>query len=206
MSFLDKIKQGRTPVSAFVTAAMMLTAGIQTVRAQDADTAYVPFSVNVDASVKAARGSAKVQISVTANRETVLAVPLQGPDAVRHSAQRRPDAASISVRDGKIAVGLSARLYKDAEISLHSVNGKRILRRNVSAANAAGNIRLPNLATGVYMLSVKGAEGGIAASRLTHNGGGLNIVAAFKNESARTDTSTACTRCASRRERTLCRL
>jgi uncharacterized protein (TIGR02145 family) len=49
----------------------------------------------------------------------------------------------------------------------------------VSSSNAVNNISRTNIATGVYLLSVKGANNEAVTARLTHSGGGLSINTAF---------------------------
>jgi uncharacterized Fe-S center protein len=74
--------------------------------------------------------------------------------------------------------------FKNAGISLVSVNGKRVLRGKASVS-AAGEPRISrrNVATGVYLLSVRGADGNSYAARIVHNGGKLDIGVAFTGES-----------------------
>lgn len=78
---------------------------------------------------------------------------------------------------------MPAQSYKNAEVSLYDVNGKRVLRSKVSASNAVNSISRPNVAMGVYLLSVRGADGEAVNARLTHGGGGLNITASFVDAS-----------------------
>jgi len=150
--------------------------------------ADVPFLVNVDATVTAQpikygqcpilRGG---QITVTANQvDTMHLEELLCLD-VQYGAQRQTNVpAIVSNLGGKVTVNLPAQSYKNAEISLYTVNGKRILRNNVSASSAVNCISRPNIATGVYLLSVKGTDGYAVTSRLTL-GGGLNINVFFGN-------------------------
>jgi len=116
--------------------------------------------------------------------EDTLRLPLNGVvTGIRSGAQaRRNSPAIISNRAGKVTVNLSAQSYKNAEVSLYAVNGKRIMREKVSASNTANSISRRNVTAGVYMLSVKGADGNAAASRLTHRGGNLNIGVSFAGE------------------------
>jgi len=156
------------------------------------DTAFVPFIVNVDATVKATPGVSggglePVEITVTAGEEAVLRLPIPKTNGVSFfGTQRQSNApAIISNRGGKITLNLPAQSYKNAEVLLYTVNGKRILRDNVSALSAVNTISRPNVATGVYLLSVRGANGDAVTSRLTHSGGGININAVFGSGSER---------------------
>jgi hypothetical protein len=177
MSWFDG--RGRALLSAAVLAV-----GMQAGWAQDDDSASVPFIVNVDAAVSATDGATSIQIPVKANQEAILRIPLKKPDGIRFfGTQRQANAPSIvSIRNGKVTINLPARSYRSAEIALYAVNGKRILRAKTSALSAANTISRPNLANGVYLLSVRGADGDAVTSRLTHDGGGLSINAVFGGE------------------------
>ncbi|MDR2591358.1 MAG: fibronectin type III domain-containing protein [Chitinispirillales bacterium] len=181
-----KIKKRMFPaVCAVVVSAAAFAGGAV---AQTYDSASVPFLVNVNATVSATDGAAQKQISVMANREATLRLPIANTIGVLMGARGQINAsAKISCLNGKVTVSLPARSYRNADLLLYTVNGKMILRSNVSAANSVNNISRPNLATGVYLLSVRGAECNIATSRVTHNGGGLNIGVAFAGEEAASD-------------------
>jgi uncharacterized protein (TIGR02145 family) len=153
------------------------------------DTAYVPFTVNAGATVRAAPASGtyavvtQVQMSVAANTQTTLRIPLPKTTGVTDRAQRQPGApAIVNNGGGKVTLNLPAQSYKNAEISIYAVNGKRILRKKVSASRAANSVSRKNAVPGVYLLSVTGTDGGDFASRLTHNGGNLDIAVAFDGE------------------------
>jgi len=182
-----KIKKWMFP-AAF--AAVISTAAA--VSAQVRDTAYVPFNVNVTANVKIVRGSSTVQENVTKNVPTTLAVPLSasGGDVgnpgtgVLNGAQGQLSApAIVRSRNGSVFFTLSPRSYKNAEVSLHSVNGKLLMRGRASATEAAKSIVASGyLTAGVYLMSVKGSDGNTFSSRVTHRGGSLDIRAAFSSE------------------------
>jgi uncharacterized protein (TIGR02145 family) len=174
-------RQGRTLLlAAAVAVGAALVSGAV---AQTYDSASVPFLVNVNATVSATDGAAQRQISVTGGLEAVLKLPIQKTLGIADGARRQINApAIISNFGGKVTVNLPAQSYSKAEVLLYTVNGKRILSSNVSASNAVNNLSHQNLATGVYLLSVKGTDGNIITSRLTHNGGGLNISVAFGGE------------------------
>jgi hypothetical protein len=159
----------------------------------------VPFLVNVDATIMAKTGlpclslgccgweDMQKQITVEADQIANMVFELNelyATAVVLHGVQRQTNVpAIVSNLGGKVTVNLPAHLYKNAEISLYAVSGKRILRNNVSASSAVNSISRPNVATGVYLLSVKGTDGNAVTSRLTHGGGGLNINVAFGNGS-----------------------
>jgi hypothetical protein len=151
--------------------------------------AAVPFLVNVDATVKAeiwrkCLRHVEEQISVTANQVDTMRLYLGDCLGVRYSAQRQTSVpAIVSNLGGKVTVNLPTQSYKNAEISLYTVTGKRILRNNVSVSSAVNSVSRPNIAMGIYLLTVKGVDGNVITSRLTHSGGGLNINVAFGNGS-----------------------
>jgi uncharacterized protein (TIGR02145 family) len=153
------------------------------------DTAYVPFVVNVAATVRAVPASGttavvtQVQMTVAANTQTTLKIPLPKTLGVMSWAQRLANVpALISNGGGKVTLNLPAQSYKNAEITLYAVNGKRILRKNMSASSAANAISRQNAAPGAYLLSVTGTDGGGFTSRLTHGGGNLDIIVNFGGE------------------------
>jgi len=171
--------------------AVVISAAV-VVSAQVRDTAYVPFNViNVNANVKIVRGSSTVQKEVTKGVSATLAVPLTAsvPEppigtGVLNGAQKQLSApAIVRSRNGSVAFTLSSRSYKNAEVSLHSVNGKLLMRGRSSATEAAKDIVASGyLTAGVYLLSVKGTDGNTFASRVTHRGGSLDIRVDFLSE------------------------
>jgi uncharacterized protein (TIGR02145 family)/uncharacterized repeat protein (TIGR02543 family) len=164
-----------------VTALVFITA-VGAV-AQGANTAYVPFVVNANATVTAVQGAEIVSITVTANEESVLVLP-RGVTSVWNTGgtQGRLNAPLITGSRGNITLRLPSQSYQNAEISLHSVNGKRVLRAKVAALETGNAISRRNVVAGVYMLSVKGTNGNVFTTRLTHGGGNLNISVVFGGE------------------------
>jgi len=155
------------------------------VHAQEQDTAYIPFLVNVDATVKAVQGTAVFEMNVEANKADTLKVIAEAgslTSVFQHTQTRQNAPTLISGSHGKIFLNLPLHSYKKADISLHSLSGKRILRSKVSASEAVKNISRTNLVAGVYLLSVKGANGQSFSNRFTHRGGNLNINVAFGSE------------------------
>jgi len=161
-----------------------------------ADTAYVPFVlyfegeggypgvINDYLQITARRGNTAVSISVTPAVQKILAVPLGV--AVTSSvlnpagrAQGRANIPAITNSRGNITLRLPPQAYQNAEIALHSVNGRRILRGSAAASEMMSAISRRNIAAGVYLLSVKGINGNAFTARLTHRGGNMNINVAF---------------------------
>ena len=175
-----------------IAAAFTMNAFAQDMQT-DVDTAYVPFVVNVDAAITAEPIDGTIlptypQVSATANEKAILRIPLSRTNSVRNGAQRQTTVPTIiSNRNGKVAVNLSAQSYKNAEVSLYTVNGKRILRQKVSVSSVTNNISHQNVAIGVYLLSVRGTDGTAITSRITHNGGGLDINVVFGGENKISD-------------------
>jgi len=194
MSFFNR--QGRGLGRALLVATAAVGAlGFTSGAGAQTDSAFVPFVVNVDAMIGAGTESMVkdknlIFLTVKADEEAILRLPLLQTDGVSYFGTRsRTNApAVISNHGGKITVNLSAQSYKNAEVSLYTVGGKRVLRRNVSAASAANErITRSNIATGIYMLSIKGADGNAVTSRLTHSGGGLDISVAFGGQNVSDD-------------------
>jgi hypothetical protein len=172
-----------------LTVAATMTIGVmgmaQTVFAQAADIAYIPFIVNVDAAVKAEReGAESVSINVSADTEDTLKIPLGSTSNVRHRPQNAPGNAPIITYNqrGMVSVNLPAQTYQNAEVSLYTINGRRILRTNADAnvSQTAKSISRPNLVAGVYLISIMGTNGQKVSNRLTHRGGNLNINIVFR--------------------------
>jgi len=173
-------------LSAAMFAVIVMTASVF---AQDGDTAYVPFVVNANATVTATRGEGRASMTVTADEEAVLAVPLGGSNSVWNTgaARGRLNAPAVSNSRGNITLRLPAQSYQRAEISLHAVNGRRILRGKAAASEAVSAISRRNVAAGVYLLSVRGINGEAFTARLTHSGGSVNINVAFGSGSVSPD-------------------
>ena len=164
-------------LAAMAAAVSMSAAGAF---AQGANTAYVPFVVNANATVTAVQGAEVVSITVTANEEKVLVLS-RGTISVLNpgGTRERLNAPMVTGSRGNITLRLPPQSYQNAEIALHSVNGKRVLRAKTAVSEAASAISRRNVAAGVYLLSVKGTNGGAFTTRLTHGGGNLNISVAF---------------------------
>jgi len=173
---------GRTlSVAAAVVVGAVFAGG-----AAAQDVAKVPIVVNVDASVSAVPEAASgldtaVNIRVFANVTDTLRLPLKNTDGVIYfGGKRHADVPTVAAnRNGNVTVNLPARSYKSAEVALYTVNGKRVMSGRVSSSNSVNSISRRNVSTGVYLLSVRGADGEAVTARLAHNGGGLNISAAF---------------------------
>jgi hypothetical protein len=115
--------------------------------------------------------------------ELVLIIGQAGITSIRNRTPARDNASAavIGKRDG-VSLNLHPQTYRDASISLYSINGKRILGGKASAAKGGLSISRQNAAAGAYLLSVKGVNGNSLASKITHSGGRFNINAAFANE------------------------
>jgi len=176
MNFFTFTKSGRTLLLSAAVVVSVLSSG-----AFAQDSAFVPINVNADAIVWAEHNHATKEFYVEAYATDTLRLPLMKTDGVIYfGAQRQANAPTIVANSGgNITVNLPAQSYKNAEIALYTVNGKRILRNNVFSSNAVNSVSRRNVATGVYLLSVRGADGKAVTARLTHSGGGMNINVAF---------------------------
>ena len=146
-------------------------------------TATVPVTVNVAANVSiqpsgGASGSGESKV-VQPNTETIFTLQL-GTTSVSHMA-RNPGSGAVSVNygPGAVSLNLHSESYKNAQVSLFSINGRQILRANTSAQAGGSAISQTNIAEGVYLLSIKGEKGASFTTKLVHSGGRLNINIAY---------------------------
>jgi len=167
---------------AFLLAAMaMLFIFTANAFAQGMDTAYVPFSVNVDATATAQlAGGDKFEKQVRSGYTDTLLIVTEGSTPLAMQG-KTPSPVTMYSSRGKISLELSRQLYRSTDIALYSLNGKQIMRGKAAVSEAVKSISHPNVAMGVYLLSVKGVNGGTFTTRFAHTGGGLNIDVAFAN-------------------------
>jgi len=169
------------PTTAF-KVLLFVSAFTTSVYAQEMDTAYVPFIVNIDAAIKAVRGTAIFEKTSEADKADTLIITVEKGSltSVLHGARMQMNTPMLmSGSHGKISLNLPVHSYKNADISIYSLNGKRILRTKANASETSKNLSRPNLVAGVYLLSVKSANGQSFSNRLTHHGGNLNINVMF---------------------------
>ncbi len=173
----------------FATALMAVAAMFSTAFAQqwivETATATVPVKVNVAADVVFApitgASGTEVEGNVTANVEKNFNIGLSGgyvlldsdPTKVPYLPSRNAG-VQVKYNRGNVNLSLPAQSYSNAVISLYSINGKRVLSGDASKSISSSNVPM-----GVYLLSVKGANGKSFTTRLTHNGNRLNINATF---------------------------
>jgi len=145
------------------------------------DTAYVPFNVNVNATATAQlAGGGKFEKPVRASYTDTLLIVTEGNTPLARQG-KTPSPVTMHNSRGKISLELSRQLYRSTDIALYSLNGKQILHGKAVASEAVKSMSHPNVAMGVYLLSVKGVNGGTFTTRFAHSGGGLNINVAFAN-------------------------
>ncbi|MCL2688516.1 MAG: CAP domain-containing protein [Chitinispirillia bacterium] len=169
-------------ITKFAAAFKTLLVFTANIYAQEMDTAYVPFIVNVDAAVTVQQGTTVFEKEVEANKADTLIITIAKGSlaSVLDGARMQINTpALMSGSHGKISLNLPIHSYKNADISLYSLSGKRILRTKANASEVHRNISHPNLMAGVYLLSVKSASGQSLSNRLTHRGGNLNINVMF---------------------------
>ena len=159
-------------------AALLLAASVS---AQDKDTAYVPFNVNVNATATARLEGSEERFEkfVRKDHTDTLHIITERESSTLASPGRTPNPVTMHSFRGKISLELSRQLYRGADIALYSLNGKQVLHGKAAASEAAKSMSHPNVAMGVYVLSVRGASGNAFTSRLAHGGGGVNIDATF---------------------------
>lgn len=158
--------------------------------------AQLPVTVNVAASVKIDPPSAAQGIgaegNVTANNQQTFNLTLIGQTSVSHQSQIQTKVpVSVSQNRGNVTLNLQSQQYQNAVVSLHSVNGRQILRSKVSASNTANSISRSNIPAGVYLLSVKSTSGNSFSTKLTHSGEKLNINVAFEGVDISSNRSAA---------------
>jgi hypothetical protein len=187
---VKSVSFARSLLLASAVVAVSVFTSVAWAQEADGDTAYIPFVVNVDATVEAFVSCIalygvvcpRASMQVSGGEEAILKLSLSGPTGVRFSgAQKQAGVPLIISGNGKVSVNLPAESYKSAEVSLFAVNGKRILRGSVDVASASNMAIRRSVAPGMYLLSVK-CDGGAVTSKLMHGGGRLDIDVAFGRE------------------------
>ncbi|MDR2591981.1 MAG: hypothetical protein LBC59_04150 [Chitinispirillales bacterium] len=172
-----------------VTAIMFVSAIAVGAFSQSLDTAKVPVKVNVSAtvSIQPPDGSGGVggARTLTTKLTDTLIIRLPKTSSISYWTHGQAGVpAMIKSSAGKVSLNLPAASYKSAEVSLYTVNGKRVMSEKVTASSAVNNISHPNIAAGAYVLSVKGIDGGSFTARHAHGGGSLNVSVTFGGENA----------------------
>jgi len=178
--------KSKTSITAFVALLLLLFTASSS--AQEAD-AQIPVTVNVGASVTidppAIGLGTGAEGTVTANTQRSFDIKLVGlglekSTSVSHRQQAKAGTGAwISHSRGNITLNLQSQQYQNAAISLYSVDGRRIFSSKASASSGELNISRGSIPAGVYLLSVKSANGNSFATRITHRGNNLNINVAF---------------------------
>ncbi|MDR3000141.1 MAG: SUMF1/EgtB/PvdO family nonheme iron enzyme, partial [Fibromonadaceae bacterium] len=144
--------------------------------------AQIPVIVDVDANVEITPpigwGTGE-EANVIASTQRMLNVKLiQRPapedlssTTISHQPHKVNTGVWVSHSRGNITLSLQSQQYRNAAISLYSINGKRVLTGKASA----------NIPAGIYLLSVKGTNGNTFATKVTHGGGKLSINVAFSD-------------------------
>jgi len=146
------------------------------------DSATVVFVVNDQANIELGCTGVTVTTQPSANSGTQRATVKMAYDtyaSVSYRGAQGLNAPVMTNSNGKVTLNLPAQSYQSAEISLHSVNGKRIMNGKADGSGAVKSISRQNVASGVYLLSVKGTNGSAFTTRLTHRGGKLSVNAAI---------------------------
>ena len=174
----------KTSVKAALLAASLLTASAFSQTGMD--TAKVPVKLNVAATVEILPPSSAEGVGATkaiaANKlQDTLIVFLAKTLPVSYNPQAaRSNIPSVAKSyAGTVTLNLSAFSYSEAEISMYTMGGKRVLYGKASASSAANTLSRPNLAPGTYLISVKGTDDNAFTARHTHSGGKLIVNAVF---------------------------
>ena len=144
------IEKGKASTSLCVAAVLsaFFAAGVS---AQNMDTAYVPFRVNVDATATAQlAGGEKFEKLVRAGSTDTLHIISESTTPISMGKTPRPVAMHSS--RGKISLELSRQLYKGVDIAIYSLNGKQIMHVKADASEVLKSISHPNVRMGVYVL------------------------------------------------------
>lgn len=176
--------------SITIKALFVATVFAASAFSQETITADIPVTVNANATVTItppadltdAKGATA---NVSANIAHTLTIVLSGGNvSVLDRTQMRTYApATVKYSHGNIALGLNSQSFNNATISLYTVNGKLVLRGKAEVSkNTSRNISRDNVAAGVYLLRVLGANGNAYTTRLSHVGGRLNINATFHGD------------------------
>jgi hypothetical protein len=150
--------------------------------ARDLVEARIPVKVNVASTVSihpstgvAGEGATR---EVEANTEEMFDILFDADVVSVLHRHQRPRSVAVSYGRGTVSLTLP-QTYGSADIALHTLNGKRVMSGKVDAGVEA--LRA-NVSAGVYLLSVKGKDGNVFSTKLTHSGGRLNINVAFGGE------------------------
>jgi len=170
--------------------AILLVSALAAGAFSQVDTALVPVIVNVNATVTIVPSLPGPAITIGANRTLTggkadtLLIGFLKASSVSHRPQSHSGVPGIIKSSaGRVSVNLPAQ-SKNAEVSLYTVNGKRVMSEKVTASSAVNNISRPNIAAGAYLLSVTGVNGKSLTARHAHGGGSLNVSVTFGGESA----------------------
>ena len=142
------------------------------------DTAHIPFKFNVDVIVTATQGERVITQEFKANTLDTLRLHLGTTPLLSQGTVSKP--VTMHNSRGKLSLELSPQFYRNTEISIYTLSGKRVLHDRVEAAK---NISHLNLATGVYLLHIKGGSSTFS-TRVAHQGGGMNIEVGFGSVSS----------------------
>ena len=144
------------------------------------DTAFIPvFSYN-DMRIKIVGDNGYTgTIELKARKLDTLLLPLGQTVAISgNAASQSVVPAKLTYQHGRHLLTLSRNDYRDAEVRLIGLNGRVISSNNLSGINKT-SINVMNVASGVYVLNVRGANGANFTSRIAHNGGDLRLTALF---------------------------
>jgi len=150
------------------------------------DYALIPVRTNTTATITAQRDGTPVGNTITAaaNAVDTLRIPMSQTTSITHLGSHAQNAPAIRYARGSVTLNLPGSLaYQTANISVYSLNGRRIMSATADAIYGAAGMSHQRLAAGVYLIRVRGANRSQANSfRLSHSGGNLNINVAFMGD------------------------
>jgi len=148
--------------------------------------ALIPVRTNTTATITAQRDGTPVANAITATANTVdtLRIPMSPTSSVTQLGSHAQNTPAIRYVRGTATLNLPGNpAYRTANISVYSLDGKRIMSATADAAYGTTGISRQRLAAGVYMIKVQGANRlQTNTFRLSHSGGNFNINVTFTGD------------------------
>jgi len=161
-------------------AVMVLTFSVG---AAAQDFALIPVRTNAAATITAQRGGTPIGNTITAEADAVdtLRIPMSQLTSITQLGLRAQNTPAITYTRGTVTLNLPGNpAYRTADISIYSLDGRRVMRAGADAIHSASGISRQSLAAGVYMIKVRCADRSQTnAFRFSHRGGKFNISVSF---------------------------
>ena len=147
------------------------------------DYSLIPVRTNTTATITAHRDGTPVGNTITAEANAVdtLRIPMSENTSVTQLGLRAQNAPAITHTRGTVTLNLPGNsAYQKANISVYSLDGRRVMGAAADAIHRTAGISRQNLAAGAYMIRVRGADRSHTnAFRVSHRGGNFNINVSF---------------------------